>query len=568
MNIKIETERLILRPFTEDDAAAVCHNSNQPIVAHFMSDMVMKTEEAALGWIRLINNEKFNVAVPCVVLAVELKSTCKCIGLIGVAPKRELNNEIEILFEIADEYQNKGYATEAGKALIWWAFEQARQDVLSAIVKPENNASRRVIEKLGFVYCDTRTLLYDGTDCDFDYFKLYHTDYLPSPEWDDNNLYMPENMATFFDKQAPGYIEHMLLDGRNNDYIKLGSFIPATQEPVSILDIGCGTGIELSYIWEKAPNAHITFIDLSHEMLNLLLEHHQDRTEQITAIQASYLSWEYPENTFDMVVSSMTMHHFWQDEKVEIYKKIHSTLKVGGVYIESDFMVVEPLAEQYRRRYKKIFAHVSDKASPGEYHIDIPFTVYAQKELLGDAGFTQVEVLDEDINHGNGTILRAVKSAEFPQIISVREHPEYLDRAVDYFASKWGIDRKAYEASISDSLTTQNPLPRWYLMFKGDDIIGSFGLIENDFMVRKDLLPWLCALYVEKSERGKSLGSRLLAYGGHEAKTLGFDKLYLCTDHVGYYEKNGWHFFGMEESEWGGKTRVYEIESGAVKYEE
>jgi len=530
--------------------------------------MVMETEEDALQWIRWVNNKKFDTEVPCVVLAIELKSSCKCIGLIGVAPKQELNNEIEILFEIADEYHNKGYATEAGKATIWWAFEQARQNVLSAIVKPENKASRRVIEKLGFVYCDTRTLPYDDVDCDFDYFKLYHTDQLPSPEWDDNDLYSPENMELFFDKRASGYNEHMLRDGGINDYIKLGSFIPATQEPVSILDIGCGTGIELSYIWKKAPNAHITCIDLSHEMLNLLLEHYHDKTEQITVIRASFTSWEYPENKFDMVVSSMTMHHFWQDEKVGIYKKIYRTLKTNGMYIESDFIVPEPLAEQYRRRYRKFLAHAIDKALPGEYHIDIPFTVYTQKELLYSAGFTEVEMLNNDINHGNGAILRAVKSARLPQIISVREHPEYFDRAVDYFSSRWCIDRKLYEASISDSISTQNPLPRWYLMLRGDDIIGSFGLIENDFMVRKDLLPWLCALYVEPGERGKSLGSRLLAHGRQEVKALGFEKLYLCTDHVGYYEKYGWWFYGMEESEWGGKTRVYEIESGGIECEE
>jgi len=180
--MRIETKRLILRPFTEDDSAAVSHNSRQPIVAHFMSDMVMKTEEDALGWIRWINGEKFDATIPFVALAIELKCAQICIGLIGVSPKREINNEIEIMFEIADEYQNNGYATEAGKAIIWWAFEQARQNALSAIVKPENIASRRVIEKLGFVYCDTRTLPYDGTDCAFDYFKLYHTEDLPSPE--------------------------------------------------------------------------------------------------------------------------------------------------------------------------------------------------------------------------------------------------------------------------------------------------------------------------------------------------------------------------------------------------
>ena len=114
---------------------------------------------------------------------------------------------------------------------------------------------------------------------------------------------------------------------------QLGNNILETQEPVSILDIGCGTGIELRYIWEKAPNAHITCIDLSREMLNLLLEHYRDKAELVTTIQASYLSWDYPENSFDMVVSSMTMHHFWQDEKIDVYNNIYRALKDGGVYI-------------------------------------------------------------------------------------------------------------------------------------------------------------------------------------------------------------------------------------------
>gem|GEM_PF-209028 len=372
MSMRIETERLILRPFAETDAAAFSYISSRPIAAHFMSDMVMKTEEEALDFIRWLSNEKFDVKVPCVLLAIEHKPSGKCIGFIGVAPKPEINNEIEILFEIADEYQNNGYATEAGKAIIWWAFEKAGQNLLSAIVKPDNKASCRVMEKLGFVYCDTRILPYDGEDCAFEYFRLYHTDTLPGPEWDENDLYVPEAMAEVFDKRASGY----------------------------------------------------------------------------------------------------------------------------------------------------------NKPS------------------------------------GSWAILCAAKAADSPKIISVREHPEYFDRAVDYFSSKWGIDRKIYEDSISESIATSNPLPRWYLMLENDRIIGSYGLIENDFMVRKDLLPWLCALYVEESERGKALGSKLLAHGRAEAKKLGFDKLYLCTDHVGYYEKYGWRFFGMEESEFDGMARVYEIECG------
>ncbi len=172
MTITIETPRLILRQFAESDAAAASYNSRQPSVAHFMSDMVLNTEVDALGWIRWLNHEKFDVSIPCVVLAVEVKAIRKCIGLIGVAPKYELDNEIEILFEIADEYQNQGYVTEAGKALIHWASENTPAKNLVAIVKHDNAASNRVIEKLGFQYAGEKRMDYDGKMTDFHYYRL------------------------------------------------------------------------------------------------------------------------------------------------------------------------------------------------------------------------------------------------------------------------------------------------------------------------------------------------------------------------------------------------------------
>ena len=137
--------------------------------------MIMETSDDALSWIRWINDEKADDTVPFAAFAVERKQDAKCIGMIGVAPKWEIDNEIEIVFLIADEYCNNGYATEAGRAMVRWTFEKAGQEVLSAIVKPENIASRRVIEKLGFIYKDTRTLEYDGADCEFNYFRLHRS---------------------------------------------------------------------------------------------------------------------------------------------------------------------------------------------------------------------------------------------------------------------------------------------------------------------------------------------------------------------------------------------------------
>lgn len=316
---------------------------------------------------------------------------------------------MEMGYLIADEYQNNGYATEAGKAMIWWAFEKAGQDVLSAIVKPENRASRHVIEKLGFVYGDTRVLPYDGANCEFYYFRLYHTDYLPNPEWDVHSLYRPEPMGAFFDVRSDGYNDKMLSGGGVEDYIRLGACFPKTYKKLNILDIGCGTGIELDYIWAKAPNAHITCIDVSRGMLDLLLKNHPDNHERITITEASYIDWTYPENAFDIVVSNMTMHHLRPDEKIEVYHKIYSAIKADGCYIEGDFMVDAIAVKQYRRRYEIITANLPDKAEPGEYHIDIPCTVETQIELLRDAGFNSIEVLCADINHGNGAILQARK---------------------------------------------------------------------------------------------------------------------------------------------------------------
>ena len=172
MNLPIETERLILRQFSDNDAAQASYNSKQPSVVHFMSDMVLENEQKALDLIHWINNDKFDIAIPCVVLAVELKSEKKCIGLIGIAPKHELGNEIEILFEIADEYQNCGYITESGKALVKWAFENTSINYLVAIIKHDNPASARVIQKLGFIHRGEKQIDYDGQLTDFHYYQL------------------------------------------------------------------------------------------------------------------------------------------------------------------------------------------------------------------------------------------------------------------------------------------------------------------------------------------------------------------------------------------------------------
>lgn len=174
INISIETDNLIIRPFLPSDAKDAVYYSQQPNVAYWMSDLVMHDDTEALDWIQWIN-KRFDIIEPFIMLAIEHKDEHKCIGFVGVHAKAEIDNEVEILYGISDSYQGNGYATEAAKALIQWVFENTELKYLTAIIKPENISSETVIKKLGFNYSDNRVVLYDGQMCKFDYYKLYNS---------------------------------------------------------------------------------------------------------------------------------------------------------------------------------------------------------------------------------------------------------------------------------------------------------------------------------------------------------------------------------------------------------
>jgi N-acetylglutamate synthase-like GNAT family acetyltransferase len=144
------------------------------------------------------------------------------------------------------------------------------------------------------------------------------------------------------------------------------------------------------------------------------------------------------------------------------------------------------------------------------------------------------------------------------RIIGIREHPEYLQRGIDFLSIRWSVDRKIYDDCIRHSIDAKGPLPQWYLMLKEERIIGGFGLLINDFISRQDLLPWMCTLYIAEKERGRQLGARLMEHGKKEAAKLGYEKLYCNTELEGYYEKYGWKYIANGFHPWGVESKIYE----------
>lgn len=147
------------------------------------------------------------------------------------------------------------------------------------------------------------------------------------------------------------------------------------------------------------------------------------------------------------------------------------------------------------------------------------------------------------------------------KILSVRQNPEYKEKAIKYFQDSWPeISPVIYEDCISNSINATQPLPQWYILEKEGEIIGCAGLITNDFISRMDLYPWICAIYVEEKYRGSAYGTLLIEKAKRDTKDFGFRYLNLCTDHIGYYEKYGFEYIGEGYHPWEEKSRIYQIE--------
>ena len=134
------------------------------------------------------------------------------------------------------------------------------------------------------------------------------------------------------------------------------------------------------------------------------------------------------------------------------------------------------------------------------------------------------------------------------QYMTLRENPELMNMAAEWFHSKWGVPKEAYLECMEAYLKEESELG-WFLCLDDDQIVGGLGVIENDFHDRPDLTPNVCAVYTEGSHRCQGIAGKLLNMVVDDLRSNDISPVYLVTDHTGFYERYGWEFLCMVQGD-------------------
>lgn len=203
---------------------------------------------------------------------------------------------------------------------------------------------------------------------------------------------MLEKMDAFFEARLSGYEEHQLthIDFAREFYPFTAGCLPQAAG-ANILDLGCGTGLELGYYFETVPSARITGIDLAPGMLDALRARFPDKA--LTLIAGSYFDVPLETGAFDAAVSVESLHHFTGEEKIPLYEKVRKALKPGGYLILTDYFAASDAEERFRRAEFLRLKREQGIRDDGFYHYDTPLTVDHEREALLSAGFSSVRVL-------------------------------------------------------------------------------------------------------------------------------------------------------------------------------
>ena len=185
------------------------------------------------------------------------------------------------------------------------------------------------------------------------------------------------SMQTFFNERVDGYdnAHAGLMESKE----RLTHTLPDNTR--SVLDLGAGTGLELTALFERFPDARVTAVDISEKMLEQLSA--RPFGDRVTCLAGDFFEVPFGEG-YDAVISTSALHHFTREDKTVLYAKILASLRPGGLFINSDW--VAQTQEEEDERFLEL-----EENPQGRSHIDTPLTIENERIALTEAGFAEIE---------------------------------------------------------------------------------------------------------------------------------------------------------------------------------
>ncbi|MCO1602503.1 class I SAM-dependent methyltransferase [Desulfosporosinus nitroreducens] len=181
------------------------------------------------------------------------------------------------------------------------------------------------------------------------------------------------------------------------------SLAEANNNNPNVLDVGAGTGLLSFLILKKFPNANLTLIDISEKMLEVAKVRFKGNLN-VTYINDDYTNYKFNEK-YDVIISSLSIHHLTGDEKKQLYRNIYACLNENGVFINADQVLGEtPFIESlYKRdwKYKVENSGLSKEEILSAYErvkLDKMSTLDDQINWLKGIGFTDVDCVYKYFN--------------------------------------------------------------------------------------------------------------------------------------------------------------------------
>ncbi len=145
------------------------------------------------------------------------------------------------------------------------------------------------------------------------------------------------NVESFYNQISSEYTEMLerLVPRYREMLWMILNYIPEDLSPKRIVDLGCGTGNLSEGILMQYPDAKLIGVDLSASILAEAATRLKNYSN-ISYLNEDFNSLEFEENSIDLIVSSIALHHLTDPQKEKLLQKIYSWLTPGGVLIFGD----------------------------------------------------------------------------------------------------------------------------------------------------------------------------------------------------------------------------------------